>query len=586
MAKQEHTETIGRTGKIFGIWLAFLCFLLPVKFASLAVMPDATSFFPEDFFSWIFITFPAHAWGIVSGLTLLAALCFFPMRKGDWKKLSGKAVLLWGLVPVLAVLPGWRNGAYLSYGIGMLGHFAGISAFAAAAGLFLLRYPCRKNWLLVGIVIGTLYLGFSGLHQYFVGFAEMRQFLDAQAAAGEKVNHVLWAKVQDNRVYASFTSANVLAGFLLLTLPLTLSLLYTCGDYFEPQKVSRILFPLIGFALSGTVFLMTKSRGGFLCSLITLGVWGLTLPMRRRWRAALLAGAVAVAIAGGIYVQMCGRGFLSAGERVDYIKTSVRMIAEKPLAGYGWGGFFERHMALKTTPSNESARDPHNILASFASQSGIPGGLLIALVLFYPLFELGRKVFRKKADLVQTAIFWGSCAFLLHTMLDVNMQIPACMAMFGVLQFIALAENEVQSGAKISVFSVAGLAVAALLSLGFNIHWVVGEKLLDDLMNAARPGDKMGTPVVVQRKFDAVLKYRSYSHMPYEVVGDYCFGMNDLNAAEQFYRKSLAINEARPAVHRRLRDLALQKGDKETAAAELKRMRELFPSNPDYQKME
>lgn len=583
MKKEKNTETISGAGKIFGIWLTVLCFLLPVKFASLAVMPEATSFFPEDLFSWLIVTYPAHVWGIVSGATLLAALFFFPLRKGELKTLSGKLLLLWGIVPAAAVLIGWRNGAYLSYSIGMLAHFAGISAFVAAAGLYLLKYPAQRRWLLGGIVCSALYLGFSGLYQYFVGFAEMREFIDSQIAAGEQVNYVLWAKVQDNRVYANFTSANVLAGFLLLTLPLLLTALYQCGDYFEPQKVSRILFPVIGFGLSGTVFLMTKSRGGFLCALVIFGIWVLTLPMRRRWRLSLAAAAVATVLAGGIYIQMYGRGFLSASERVDYIRTSVRMVCEKPLAGYGWGGFFERHMALKTTNSNESARDPHNVLASFASQAGIFGGILIAAVLFVPLFYQGRRVLRREASLTQRAVFWGSCAFLLHCMLDVNMQIPACFAVFGVMQLLALAEEKPQSEpGKTACLPLLMLGAAALVSVSFNIHWVVGEKALDDLMIAARPGENMGSPAEIQQKFKRVLKFRSYSTMPYEVMGDHALAMKDFDTAAHYYRKSLAINEARPAIHRRLHELALQKGDNAAAEKELKRMRELFPSNPEY----
>lgn len=586
MAKKEYTENVSAPGKLFGLWLAFLCFLLPVKFASLAVMPEATSFFPEDLFSWIFVTLPAHAWGIVSGVTLAAASCLFPMRKTDWKTLQGRMILLWGIVPVLAVLIGWRSGSLLGYSLGTAAHFAGISAFAASVGLYLRKYPAKKNLLLAGIVAGTLYLGFAGLWQYFVGFADMREFIDKQIAAGEQVNYVLWAKVQDNRVYASFTSANVLAGFLLLTLPLVLTVLYKCGDYFEPQKVSRILFPAVGFALSGTVFLMTKSRGAFLCALIIFAVWGLTLPMRKRWRMLLLAGALAVAVCGAVYVQLCGRGFLSASERVDYIKTSVRMVTEKPLAGYGWGGFFYRHMALKTTDSNESARDPHNILASFAAQAGVPGVLLIALVLFYPPCELGRRMFRKEADLVQIAIFWGSCGFLLHSMLDVNMQIPACLTIFSALQFIALAGENVSEKERIAVLPMIGFAAVAAAAVVLNVHWVRGEKALDDLMNVINPGEKRGTPAEVQRYLNNVLKFRSYSTMPYEITGDYYLSLRDLDTAEVYYRKSLAMDEKRPAIHRRLRELALQRGDHETAAGELKRMQELFPSNPEYRKLE
>ena len=107
-------------------------------------------------------------------------------------------------------------------------------------------------------------------------------------------------------------------------------------------------------------------------------------------------------------------------------------------------------------------------------------------------------------------------------------------------------------------------------------------------MNAVRPvnGGVRSTAAEVERFLEKTEKYRWFSPIPYEIAGDYYLGQKNADAAELHYRKALSLDEERPAIHRRLREIALQRGDREAAQKELQRMRELFPSNPDYQKLQ
>ena len=78
-----------------GWFVVLLAFLLPLKFGSLAVMPESAGFFPEDCFSWLIINWPASSFGIFSGMALLAALAAFGVP--DFSTQRGVTALLWCL---------------------------------------------------------------------------------------------------------------------------------------------------------------------------------------------------------------------------------------------------------------------------------------------------------------------------------------------------------------------------------------------------------------------------------------------------------------------------------------------------------
>ena len=449
-------ENGGWAAKWCAGYLIGLTFLLPLKFGSLAVLPEATSFYPGDLFSWLIINWPAHSFGIFSGVALFAALVVFAPGMRPLRTSGGATALLWSFGLVLVSLIGWINAATIDYAVGETIHLAGIGAYVLAVRLWLRNRPEERRWFCAALAAGACWLIYSGLSQYFVGFAETREFVEKQIAEGIPISHVMVAKINDDRVFATFVSCNVLAGYLLLLLPVTLYAVWRFAGHFEPVRLSRIL--LCGLVFSGlaAVLLLTRSRAAFLAALLTAGAFAMTLPKRRIYRCIPVVVLALAIVGGAIYIHRAGRGFGSMAERVDYLRSSVKMIAEKPLAGHGWGGFFYRHMELKTTGTDESAHDPHNLVMAFASQTGVIGGAVALAAVLLPLFWLGRRIFRRGgeetpeegADGFARAVFWGECAFLLHAHMDVDLQIPASMAAAGAMLVAALPEASAQMAAR------------------------------------------------------------------------------------------------------------------------------------------
>ena len=155
-----------------GIFIVLMSFLLPVKFGSLAVMPEAAGFFPEDWFSWLIINWPANSFGIFAGVALLLALAAYGAP--EIASCRGITGLLWCFALPLAAWVGCFNSPASFYAEGECCHLLGISAFCGAAWILLDKASdFWKKSIFCALAAGVFILSLSGLRQYFFGFAEM-----------------------------------------------------------------------------------------------------------------------------------------------------------------------------------------------------------------------------------------------------------------------------------------------------------------------------------------------------------------------------------------------------------------------------
>ena len=573
---------------ISGSFIVLLAFLLPVKFGSLAVMPEAAGFFPEDFFSWAIINWPSSSFGIFSGLALLAALVSFGVP--DFSTKRGITALLWCFALPLAGWIGAINSSVPFYAEGEICHLLSVSAFCGAVWLMLANDPEHvwKKRLTAGLAFGVLLLCFSGLRQYFFGFAEMKEFIAAQQAKGIAVSGVMLAKVADTRVYGAMVSANILAGFLMLTSPLCVVVFSRMGRHFEPEKISVRLFVCVMLIPAVAVFLMTKTRAAFLCALITVMICFFTLNFSKKLKILFAAVILCAVIGGGVYIKVAGRGFGSFAERVDYMRTTAIMLPEKPLAGHGWGGFFYRHMKEKTTSTDESAHDPHNVFTSFILHAGIPAGVLASAAFLFPLFVLFFR--RKEFSLEDKAVFWGSVAFTLHCCCDINMQVPACLAGAGMLFIMAVPDEKIKLpaahfAARTVVFFL--LVLLGVFSLYRNQRYLEGDAAFTrffDLLHTPQGGIP-DEPAII-RAWQKLEKLRKDHPFACNMLGDYFMAKGDVFRAEQLYKESLKRDPYRPAVYMRLADIELKRFEFDKAEELRKKAHSLFPTHPKYKKLD
>ncbi|MHC4179152.1 MAG: O-antigen ligase family protein, partial [Planctomycetota bacterium] len=208
-------------------------------------------------------------------------------------------------------------------------------------------------------------------------------------------------RLESKEPYATFALANSLAGYLAPWLVVLAGVGISAG----PGR--RRLWIWVGVVCAGlpiaACLLLTKSRSGWLAFLfgmflllVWLG-WSLLHRMRgagRGWRlpaavvafgVIILAVGVCVAVSLGMATGALDREVLSEaskslGYRVQYWRSSLRMIGDHPLVGCGPGNFQNAYTAYKLPEASEEVADPHNFLLEVWATAGTPAMLALLAV--------------------------------------------------------------------------------------------------------------------------------------------------------------------------------------------------------------
>lgn len=578
-------------------WLLLLTFLLPLKFGIFAAMPEASALFPEDWFSYLIINWSAVALGLLSGPALLLCLAAFPENGGRYRSAAWGFALLWSLGLVLGALPGFCRISTPEFAVLQLNHFGSIGCYALAVYLLASGGEEKRRHLAAALGAGFLLTVWFGIEQYFWGFARSRAYLEQQAAEGMKVGEVLQARTDDDRVFSTFTSCNSLAGYLLLLTPFLTVCAWKLGRKVEPEKVSRWLFAGIAGGGGAAVFLLTKSRAGYLALAITAVLTLLTMPMKRWKKTLLVCGIAGAVLAGAWYIQTHGRGFRSMTARADYLRSSVILLAQNPVTGCGWGEFFFRHVGIKKVQDKEAAHDPHNLLATQA-QAGIAAVLLALAGMVLPFLVWYRR--RKLGVLTaeDRAMMIGMTAFLIHAMMDIDVQIPGLMASYFALGTLFLCrETPVQAGRLPRQKSaLAAVVCAGTLLAGWTVfsscRELRGEIAQESLLRLTRLQDltreerMQVTPERVYRAFLRAAAARTYSSWPWSMAGDFYFSIGDLDQADQFYQEAQKRSPERAALYALRGRIARLRGDHAAAVELFRKASALFPNHPGYRAMQ
>lgn len=300
------------------------------------------------------------------------------------------------------------------------------------------------------------------------------------------------------RVFVTFVNPDFLAGFLLLSLPVTLGLFLAM----LPRK-ERSPNLLIGFALvlQFVCLLLTGSRLGLaalLCALVVTGALvirsgALGGAVRRLViGATIVLGLVAVVAGGPLYKRLMGSGMesYSAKFRVLTWQGTLRMAKSNPLLGTGLGTFETAYPPYAEVGFTQHA---HNGLLQIAGETGFLGAIFLVLTLGGCLLLCVRAVSPGKDRVEESAyptpmpdmgqpllaagIAGALVAALLHNLFDSDIYVPTNTLTLGMVSGLALAmpplsrskaEGEIAAGpGKPDTLSLvsryAGLAIAFLL---------------------------------------------------------------------------------------------------------------------------
>ncbi len=261
-----------------------------------------------------------------------------------------------------------------------------------------------------------------------------------------------WSLVseQGGAIYGPYVNRNHYAGLMEMLAPFPLVLAasrLTNGN-------RKILVAGIAALMAASVFL-SGSRGGMLAFGAQMVVLTVLLVRKRQegWKQPLMLGLF-LALVIGFLVWLGGNELtqrlvsihteahqeISGGVRVSIDRDGLRMLAKKPLLGWGLGTFPVVYPQFRSFYTTFFVNQAHNDYLQMLVETGLVGfGIAIWFLVL---------VFRKSAaklnnwtettnGAMTVAALLGCVGILVHSFLDFNLQIPANAALFYVLCAIA-----------------------------------------------------------------------------------------------------------------------------------------------------
>jgi O-antigen ligase len=251
--------------------------------------------------------------------------------------------------------------------------------------------------------------------------------------------------------FGPYVNRNHFTGFVELVLPLALVPLVL-------GRVRRERWPIVGlFAVLpiGALFL-SASRGGLVSFGAELGVLALVMIRRREMGKQLLLG-VAVLLAALLLVSWLGVGQIlerlssvqllevSSGKRASMRRDTLRIFLDHPFVGTGLGTLQIVYPPYETLYDGKIVNHTHNDYLEALAETGIAGGLCCAWfigVLLAESLKRLRQLNNSFAGVLQRSGFVACSGFLVHSLVDFNLHIPANALLFFLMAHLATSETQ------------------------------------------------------------------------------------------------------------------------------------------------
>jgi O-antigen ligase len=361
--------------------------LTVAKFGNPALLDHLTTP-PTNLFEWLYFTWPlrwAYFLVVVVTLACLPALRW-PPAVPRWLAMLPAVWLVWQGVASIGTVDAHLTRITLPY--------LASAAVCYYLGLAALRDGWRSRAFWGPYLAGFLFMLLVGFQQQFGGLEATREQILSQPG-WEKLPPEFLKRINKLRVFATLLYPNALAGVLLLLLPAMTVATWRMLRFLT--RPTRLL--LSGAVAAGGLACLywSRSKAGWLVLLAMLGVLFWRLPVGRpRWKA-IFIGILLVAGLGAFFLRFSGyfaQGAPSVSARLDYWRAAVQTVADHPLAGSG-PGTFQREYERRKPPEAEMARLAHNDYLQQASDTGLPGALLYATLVWGTLAWLARRCWRE-----------------------------------------------------------------------------------------------------------------------------------------------------------------------------------------------
>ncbi|MGD1856056.1 MAG: O-antigen ligase family protein [Leptolyngbyaceae cyanobacterium] len=220
------------------------------------------------------------------------------------------------------------------------------------------------------IVLGSLPFSLAALVEYIVRFP----IIATQVSDWWMFEWVFDVSFAGHRAHGGLSHPNILSNYLTIVLGLGLGLLI--GQLRSQLKQSQPLVVMLTAAttLAGLGIFFTSSRNGLVAAVSLLLIAGY-LARRQRWVWLLGLGLLSTMVAALLVMGFGGRplslALFTQDPRIAAWQIAVELIGQRPLTGWGLGGFSHLYVPFSIT-DHERLFHPHNLWRYLACDTGIP----------------------------------------------------------------------------------------------------------------------------------------------------------------------------------------------------------------------
>ncbi|WP_033374222.1 IctB family putative bicarbonate transporter [Spirulina subsalsa] len=298
--------------------------------------------------------------------------------------------------------------------------------FMFLLGAQVLRSPRLRNWVVAVYLHVSLLVSAYGIRQQYKGVEQLATWNDPTSLLAH-----------ETRVYSFLGNPNLLAGYLITAIALSIAALFVWRGYL-PKTLAGVML-----VINLACLFFTDSRGGWIAALALLITFFLLLrywfaeylpTVWRMWLVPMLFGGMTGAILLGITLVeplrlrvmsiFAGREDSSNNFRINVWEAVFRMIGDHPIIGIGPGNdAFKQVYPLYARSGYGDALGAYSIFLETLVEVGWVG---FALFLWFGLitFNLGLQQLARLRQTKEVQAFWlmaaiAACAgMLVHGLFD------------------------------------------------------------------------------------------------------------------------------------------------------------------------
>src|SRR6202790_2441318 len=236
------------------------------------------------------------------------------------------------------------------------------------------------------------------------------------------------------------------AGLMEMLTPIPLAMALTDGT----KRHQQLIWMVAGMLMAATIFI-SGSRGGMLAFSVQMMFLAGFFIVRRSRRTAwtlfslcLLTGSLALWIDDGRMMKRIDSlreplTNTTAATRLTIARDSLRMVADRPIAGWGLGLFPIVYPQYRSFSTDDLVNQAHNDYAQALVETGILGFACVVwfIVNLFRSSIQNLRVGSRVATARTLGPLVGCTGILVHSLSDFNLHIPANAALFFVLSGIA-----------------------------------------------------------------------------------------------------------------------------------------------------